>query len=104
MSSKSRREVLEQARQRYARRGRQGRSRLLDEVCALCGCERKHAIKVLGRRRAIVGHGGQCGGSSPVYGEAGRAVFKKIWLATEQPCGKRSVAALPVWLPYYVVP
>jgi hypothetical protein len=101
MSQKSRQDVLEQARERYGRRGRQGRSRLLDEVCALCGYERKHAIKVLGGRRAIVGHGGRRGGSSPVYGEAERAVLKKIWLAAEQPCGKRLVAALAVWLPYY---
>ena len=58
MSAKSRGEVLEQARWRYAGRGKEGRSRLLDEVCALCGYERKYAIKVLGGRRAIVGIGG----------------------------------------------
>jgi hypothetical protein len=101
MSQKSRQEMLEQARERYGRRGRQGRSRLLDEVCALCGYERKHAIKVLGGSRTIAGHGGRRGGSAPVYGEAERVVLKKIWLAAEQPCGKRLVAALPVWLPYY---
>lgn len=101
MSQKSRQEILEQARESYGRRGRQGRSRLLDEVCALCGYERKHAIKVLGGSRVIAGHGGRCGGSAPVYGEAERAVLKKIWLAAEQPCGKRLVAALPVWLPFY---
>ena len=101
MSQKSRQEMLEPARERYGRRGRQGRSRLLDEVCALCGYERKHALKVLGGSRAIAGHGGRRGGSSPVYGEAERAVLKKIWLAAEQPCGMRLVAALPVWLPYY---
>lgn len=102
MSQKSRQEILEQGRERYARRGRQGRSRLLDEVCALCGYERKHAIKVLGGRRAIAGVSGRRrGGSAPVYGEPERAVLKVIWLAAEQPCGKRLVAALPVWLPYY---
>jgi len=53
MSQKSRQEVLEQARKRYARRGRQARNLLLDEVCVLCGYDRKHAIKVLGGRRAI---------------------------------------------------
>ena len=102
MSQKSRQEVLERARERYARRGREGRSRLLDEVCALCGYERKHAIKVLGGRRAIVGASGRRrGGSVPVYGEPERVVLKVVWLAAEQPCGKRLVAALPVWLPYY---
>jgi hypothetical protein len=78
MSQKSRQEMLEQARERYGRRGRQDRSWLLDEVCALCGYERKHAIKVLGGSRAIAAHGDRRGGSSSVYGEAERAVLKKI--------------------------
>jgi hypothetical protein len=46
---------LEQARQRHGKRGREGRSRLLDEVCELCGYERKYVIKVLSGKRAIVG-------------------------------------------------
>jgi hypothetical protein len=39
MSARSRKEVVEQARQRYAIRGREGRSRLLGEVCELCGAQ-----------------------------------------------------------------
>lgn len=102
MSAKSRQEVLEQARQRYQRRGKQGRSRLLDEVCALCGYERKHAIKVLSGKRRIAGTGARPrGGSQPRYGEAEREVLKEIWLAAEQPCGKRLKEALVLWLPYY---
>ena len=38
--------------ERYSKRGREGRSRLLDEVCELCGYERKYVIKVLGVRRS----------------------------------------------------
>jgi hypothetical protein len=102
MSAKSRQEVLEQARERYQRRGRQGRSRLLDEVCALCGYERKYAIKVLGGKRGIAGRGGRRrGGSQPLYGEAERQVLKAIWLAAEQPCGCRLKAALGIWMPHY---
>lgn len=36
------------ARPRYGGRGKAGRSRLLDEICALCGYERKYASKLLG--------------------------------------------------------
>jgi hypothetical protein len=54
MSAKSRKEVLEQARQRYSKRGREGRSRLLDEVCELCGYERKYVIKVLSSAKATI--------------------------------------------------
>ena len=102
MSAKSRKEVLEQARQRYQRRGRQARRRLLDEVCALCGYERKYAIKVLGNKRPIAGCSGRPrGGSRVVYGEAEREVIKTILLAAEQPCGKRLKAALGLWMPHY---
>lgn len=101
MSAKSREEVLEQARWRYEKRGKGGRSRLLDEVCALCGFERKYASKVLCGKRAIAGKSGhQHGGSQALYGAAEREVIKAIWLAAEQPCGKRLKPTLAVWLPY----
>jgi hypothetical protein len=75
---------------------------LLDEVCGLCGYERKYAIKVLGGKRRIAGTGARRrGGSPPRYGEPERAVLKEIWLTAEQPCGKRLKAALALWLPYY---
>ena len=74
MSAKSRKEVLEQARQRYGKRGREGRSRLLDEVCELCGYERKYAIKVLRGKRAIMGSKGRKrGGSQAIYGGGTRS-------------------------------
>ena len=100
MSARSRKEVLEQARGRYCQRGREGRSRLLEEVCELCGYERKYASKVLRGKRAVVGSRKR-GGSQPIYGVAEREVIKAIWLAAEQPCGKRLKAALKVWLPHY---
>ena len=94
--------MLAQARWRYEKRGKQGRSRLLDEICALCGYERKYASKVLAGKRPIVGNGAKRRGGSPaVYGVAEREVLKVIWLAAEQPCGKRLKAALELWLPYY---
>ncbi len=37
----------------------------------------------------------------PVYAEAERRVLKAIWLAAEQPCGRRLKAALGIWLPHY---
>ena len=49
MRQPSRKEYLEKMRWRYAQRGRQGRSRLLAEVCEVCGYGRKHAIKLMNR-------------------------------------------------------
>ena len=102
MSARRRQEVLEQARQWYAGRGRKGRTRLRNEVCQLTGYESHYAIKVLRGKRPIGGQGtAPRGGSGPQYGEAERAVIKAIWLASEQPCGKRLKAALPLWLPFF---
>jgi hypothetical protein len=101
MSQESRKEVLRRMRQRYVNRGRQGRSKLLDEVCELCGYERKYAIKLMGSERAMAEAGRRRGGPQPRYGEAERVVLKEIWLGAEQPCGKRLVAAVPLWLPHY---
>jgi hypothetical protein len=101
MSATSRWEVLAQARARYQNRGKAGRSRLLDEVCAWCGYERKYASKVLAGKCPIVGHGGRRGGSPARYGAAEREVIKAIWLTAEQPCGKRLRGGLELWLPFY---
>ena len=101
MSRKIAEELLPRLRQRYENRGREGRTRLLDEVCEQWGYSRKHAIKLL---RAKAGWGGDPAarkGRPPAYGEAETKVLWKIWRAAEQPCGKRLKALLPAWLPHY---
>jgi hypothetical protein len=41
-------DLLPKLRERYARRQREGRTRMLDELCEDYGYERKYAIKLLG--------------------------------------------------------
>ena len=48
---------LERLRRRYAGRGKEGKSRLLDEFCEHYGYERKYAIKLLQAGSARVGAG-----------------------------------------------
>src|ERR1035437_5673906 len=43
-----REEQLQRLRERYARRNKQGKSRMLDELCEQYGYDRKHAVKLLG--------------------------------------------------------
>ncbi len=50
MSQKIAEELLPRLRQRYTGRGREGRSRLVDELCEQWGYSRKHAIKLLGAK------------------------------------------------------
>lgn len=101
MSQKTREDLLPRLRQRYANAGREAKTKMLDEFCEQWQCNRKHAIKLLGGR---TGWGGQIGvrrGAPPKYGAEVVAVIEAIWRASEQPCGKRLKAILPLWLPYY---
>jgi len=90
---------LQRLRARYARRGKPGKSRLLDELCEQYQYSRKHAIKLL-RDTPAKPRQHRRGGAPPRY-EPIREVIERIWGAAEQPCGKRLVEALPLWLPHY---
>lgn len=100
MSRQVAREVLERMRERYAGRGREGKGRMLDELCEQWGYSRKHAIKLLGGKLAAGSKRGRRGRPAR-YGEEVLEALKAIWLAGEQMCGKRLAAAIPLWLPYY---
>jgi len=98
MGSNSKREYLHAIHARYQRVGRQFKSKILDEFCAVCGHHRKHALRLLRRplrppRRRP--------GPKPVYDGAVAALLKALWLATDQLCSKRLKVALPLWLPYH---
>lgn len=100
MSMQSRREVVERLRERYKRAGSIYRSKLLDELCSVCGYDRKYAIKVLNGNRPGPGRR-QRGGSRKVYGNEEAELAAAIWKLGDYPCGKRLAAMLPLWLPAY---
>jgi hypothetical protein len=99
MSKELKTEWLPKWQARYARRHREGKSRMLDEFCEDYKYERKYAIKLLS------------GGLAPALGKvhpgperrygAIAEVVQYIWLKAEQPCGKRLVPILQQWLPFY---
>lgn len=99
MSNEMKSEWLPKMKIRYARRSRDGKSRMLDELCEDYGYERKYAIKLLndglpepsGRKHP---------GREPQY-ESIEPIVRQIWLSAEQPCGKRLVPILHQWLPFY---
>jgi hypothetical protein len=98
MSKESLDEYIPRVRDRYQRMtGKLARTRLLDEFCEVTGFVRKYAIKVLrGQKRTGIGPGR--GGAPRLYDEKVRAVLKHCWLHMEQPCGKRMVGMMPLWL------
>jgi hypothetical protein len=100
MSQKIREEMLPRLRQRYANRGTEGRSRMITELCEQFGYSRKHAIQLLGAKAGWGGDPLARKGRPPLYGPQVVEVLARIWKAAEQPCGKRLVAMLALWLPY----
>jgi len=98
MSKELKKDWLPKLQERYARRHREGKSRMLDELCEDYEYERKYAIKLLsgalpaGPRRAPPGPERRYEGIEPVV--------RQIWLSAEQPCGKRLVPILRQWLPF----
>ena len=85
--SSCREEELERLQRRYEGRGKEGKTRMLDEFCEQYGYGRKHAIKLLGDQLPKA-KGAVRVGAEPVY-EPVREVIAHIWKASEQLCGKR---------------
>ena len=99
MMNLTRKEQLAKLQARYASRGRRGKSRMLDEICEQYGYDRKYAIKLLAGWKSF-GVGAHRPGPPCRY-EPIREVAVRIWQQGEKMCGKRLVAALPLWLPAY---
>ena len=74
MSQLSRKEYLAKMRWHYVQRGREGKSRLLDEFCEISGYDRKHAIKLLNGKPAA---SKTKAGRKPVYAKEVVAVIAR---------------------------
>lgn len=105
MSPTSKKEYLAAILHRYQKARRKEKTKILDELCAVCHYNRKYAIRILQkllnpkppktRRRP--------GRKSPYRAPEFLQVLKKIWGTANLPCGKRLKAILPLWiLPYQI--
>jgi hypothetical protein len=100
MGKQAKRAYLEAIRGRYRKTNRAGKARILDEFCAVCGYNRKYAIRLLGRKKAAPPR--RRAGRKPKYDHPQLLeALRRIWLASDQLCGKRLKVALPLWLPHY---
>lgn len=100
MKEISREEQLANLRRRYENRKSGGKSVILDELCEVFKFHRKHAIRLMNAGATAPGHPSIRSGPEPRY-ESIASVLETIWKAAEQPCGKRLVEALPLWVPCY---
>ena len=74
---------------------------MLQELCDSGGYHKKHAIRLLNavpkRQKRKIEAGRPNTYPENLYLEP----LKRIWLLSDQLCGKRLKMALPLWLPYY---
>jgi len=99
MGGDSKQEILDAIQPRYLKSSKEEKGLILREFCAVCGYHRKHAIRLLNQRKRGPT---KRPGRKPTYHSAEfLRALKQIWLATDQMCSKRLVAAIPLWLPFY---
>jgi hypothetical protein len=92
---------LKNLSKRYKKAKKSEKGLILQELCDSSGYHKKHAIRLLNmapkkqQRHAKKGR-------PDVYPEnLYLEPLKRIWLLSDQLCGKRLKMALPLWLPYY---
>jgi hypothetical protein len=93
----TRREVVAAIRERYGGAARAEKSRILDELVAVAGYHRKHAIRVLRRRERQVEAGSTRRGRA--YGDDDREALIALWEASDRICSKRLKPLVPILLP-----
>jgi hypothetical protein len=101
MSRKRKNDYVEKMRLRYQSRGREGKSRLLDELVEACGLNRNHAIKLMNQPLGSPVGRIETRGRKTICAASERKVLKVIWLAANQPSGKLLKPMIAVWLPHY---
>ena len=103
MSPMAKREYLEAMRLRYLKAtGRVEKSRILSEICATTGYDRKYVIRFLARRPKKGRKPKRTRGRKPLYQDSAvLKPLKAIWRTANLPCSKRLKAMIPIWLPGY---
>lgn len=92
---------LKNLSKRYKSSSKRDKGIILQELCEASGYHKKHAIRLLNTSKK----------KQPIRKKTGRPKvypdnlylepLKRIWLLSDQLCGKRLKMALPLWLPYY---
>lgn len=92
---------LKNLSKRYRAAGRVEKGLILDELCASSGYHKKHATRLLNAVQKKPRRKKKIGRPNLYPGELYLEALKRIWLLSDQLCGKRLKMALPLWLPYY---
>jgi hypothetical protein len=98
ISMGARRELVAAVAERYRQSGRVERGWILDELAAVTGWHRKHAIRALAGSTFETMWRSRCG-PRRVYTEPVRDALIALWEASDRICGKRLKAMIPTLLP-----
>lgn len=91
---------LKGLKSRYLKGNRATKKLILDELCHLKNCHRKHAIRLM--TRTAIGYRDKPSGRKKIYNSVNLSeALKHLWLASDQMCGARLKAAIPLWLPHF---
>jgi hypothetical protein len=97
ISMGARREVVSAVAERYRSAGRREKGRVLDELTAVTGWHRKHAVRALRAKPPT-----QAAATVPRkrrYNAAIRDAVTALWEASDRVCGKRLEVMIPALLP-----
>lgn len=103
MSKKSKQEYLDALRERYFSCSKIQKKAILDEVCDICGYNRKYAIRALKKKvKPKSKKKNTKPGRKKKYDNSEiKSAIVYIWKATNLICSKRLKVILPLWLPFY---
>jgi len=88
-------------KKRYMKARKKNKNLILNEFCAVCGYNRKYAIRLLNQKKDKAKKKHKTGPKVIYQTSDLLKPLKKIWFVSEQICSKRLKALLPIWLPYY---
>ena len=94
---------LKSVSKRYKISNKKEKGKILNELCESSGFHKKHAIRLLNTfdKRRKKQKTGKYGRPNVYPSESYLEPLKRVWLLSDQLCGKRLKMALPLWLPYY---
>jgi hypothetical protein len=82
---------------RYKSSNRRQKGEILEELCAVSGYHKKHAIRLMNQRKKRLPKGKEKRGRPEKYSNTQYLEpLKHIWLNPDQSCGKRLKMALPL--------
>jgi hypothetical protein len=101
MSSSAKKEYLEEIKKRYSISSKKEKSLILDEFCKTCRFNRKYTIRLIGKKEHTTNK--RKGRPKKYHSTAIIDFLKTLWIVTNLACSQRLKAAIPLWLPYYLL-